>query len=75
MKCVVCKTGRTQPGMATVTMVREGTTVVFRDVPADVCENCGEEYISESITEELLERAEAAVNVGVEVDVRHYVAA
>jgi len=75
MKCVVCKTGQVRPGMATVTMVREGTTVVFRNVPAKVCENCGEEYISENVTGELLEKAEAAVDVGVEVDVRHYVAA
>lgn len=75
MKCVVCRTGQTQPGLATVTMVREGTTVVFRDVPADVCVNCGEEYVSESITGQLLDRAEAAVKIGVEVDVRHYVAA
>ncbi len=75
MKCVVCKTGQIRPGMATVTMVREATTVVFRNVPAKVCENCGEEYISETVTGELLEKAEAAVDVGVEVDVRHYVAA
>lgn len=75
MKCVVCKTGETQSGGATVTMVRAGTTVVFRDVPAQVCENCGEEYVSENITGELLKKAEAAVKVGVEVDVRHYVAA
>lgn len=75
MKCVVCKTGQTQPGLATVTMVREGTTVVFREVPADVCANCGEEYVSESIAGQLLGRAEAAEKIGVEVDVRHYVAA
>lgn len=75
MKCVVCKTGQTKPGVATVTMVRASTTVVFRDVPAEVCENCGEEYVSESITSQLLERAEVAVDLGVEVDVRHYVAA
>jgi len=75
MKCVVCKTGEIGPGLATVTMVRERTTVVFRNVPAQVCENCGEEYISETVTGELLEKAKAAVDVGVEVDVRHYVAA
>lgn len=75
MNCVVCRKGQTQTGLATVTMVREGTTVVFRDVPADVCANCGEEYVSESITRQLLRRAEDAVKIGVEVDVRHYVAA
>jgi hypothetical protein len=56
-------------------MVREATTVVFRNVPAKVCENCGEEYVSATVTGELLEKAENAADVGVEVDVRHYVAA
>lgn len=75
MTCVVCKTGQTKAGLATVALVRGGTTVVFRDVPANVCENCGEEYISDLIASELLALAEAAVGGGVEVDVRHYVAA
>jgi YgiT-type zinc finger domain-containing protein len=45
MKCVVCRSGETKPGTATVTVEREGAVVVVRGVPARICENCGEEYL------------------------------
>ncbi len=75
MKCVVCKQGDTRPGTATVTLERDGMILVFRKVPADVCEVCGEEYIDEQTTARLLVEAEAAVQAGVQVDIREYVAA
>ena len=46
MKCPVCKNGDTNSGSATVTLERRGTTLVFKDVPADVCGNCGEAFHS-----------------------------
>jgi YgiT-type zinc finger domain-containing protein len=49
MKCVICKQGETQPGTAIVTLTRETLTLVVRDVPAQVCENCGEEYVDEEL--------------------------
>jgi YgiT-type zinc finger domain-containing protein len=55
MKCVICKQGETQPGAATVTLEREGTMLIVRSVPAQVCQNCGEEYINENITATLLQ--------------------
>ncbi len=73
MKCVVCKQGNTRPGTATVTLERDGMILVFRKVPAEVCEICGEEYVDEQTTARLL--AEAAVQAGVQVDIREYVAA
>ena len=75
MKCVVCKHGETQPGVTTVTLSRGNTTVVFKGVPAQICENCGEEYVDENITARLLAIAEEAARSGVQVDVRDYVAA
>lgn len=74
MRCAICKQGETVPGTATVTLNREGTTIVVKGVPARVCENCGEEYIDEEITEGLLKFAEEAASRGVEIDVRPYVA-
>lgn len=74
MKCVVCKHGETAAGLATVTLVRESTTLVMKDVPAQVCENCGEEYVDEAITESIMKMAAQAADTGVEVDVRKYVA-
>ena len=47
----------------------------LKDVPALVCDNCGEEYVDSEITERLLKTAEEAVKAGLQVDVRNYVPA
>ena len=75
MKCPICRTGDTQPGKATVTLEREGLTLVVRSVPARVCGNCGEEYVDEVDTERLMAAAEDALRAGVKVDVREYIVA
>jgi len=72
MKCVICKKGETQPGKATVTLDKEGATLVFRGVPAEICANCGEEYVDEDITASLLASAAEAARSGIEVEVRQY---
>ncbi|HJU04157.1 MAG TPA: type II toxin-antitoxin system MqsA family antitoxin [Nitrospiraceae bacterium] len=75
MKCIICKNGETKPGKATVTLEREGTTLVIKGVPAEVCSNGGEEYVDEATTARLLKTAEHAAQAGVQVDVREYIAA
>jgi YgiT-type zinc finger domain-containing protein len=75
MKCIICKHGCTAPGTTTITLTRDSLTLVIRGVPADVCETCGEAYVDESITEEVLRTAEDAARAGVLVEVRDYVAA
>ena len=75
MRCVICKHGDTRPGTATVTLTREQLTLVVKDVPAQVCKNCGEEYIDADITARLIQTAEEAAQSGVQVDVREYMAA
>ena len=75
MKCVICKHGETQAGHTTVTLERGQTLLVFRNVPAQVCANCGEAYVSEEITNRLLSEAEEAVRARVQVDVRELVPA
>lgn len=75
MKCVICRQGNTHPGAVTVTLERGATTLVFKRVPAQVCENCGEAYIEDLVTAQLLQTAEAAVKAGVQVEVREFAAA
>ena len=75
MKCVICKHGETRPGTATVTLERGETTLVFKHVPAQMCENCGESYVDEATTEHLLSEAETAMRAGVQVEVRTFIAA
>ena len=74
MICLICKQGETKPGQATVTMQRGACTVIFKGVPTDVCENCGEYYVSETVTQELLRRAEVAAKNGAEVEILAYAA-
>ena len=75
MKCIICKHGETKTGTATVTLNREELTLVVKGVPAQVCDNCAEEYVEEDVTAQLLKVAEEAARTGVQVDVREYVAA
>ncbi len=83
MKCPICKHGTLLPGTATVTLDRSasgaenragGTTIVFKNVPAIVCTNCGEEFTDESITASLLKQANDAANSGIQVEVRSFAA-
>lgn len=47
MKCPICKHGSTHTGYASITLERDDATLVFKHVPAEICDNCGEEYVSE----------------------------
>lgn len=75
MICVICKQGETHPGKATITLERAGMTLVFKGVPADVCTNCGEQYVDAMISTQLLNTAEETARAGVQVDIREYKAA
>ena len=72
MNCVICKHGETQPGFTVVTLQRRGNTLVIKDVPAEICENCGEYYLSDEVANRLYEQAEHSLRHGAEVEIGHY---
>lgn len=74
MRCVLCKHGETHPGQVTVALSRGESTIIFKQVPAEVCENCGEYYLSEEVSANLLARAEKAVQSGAEVEIQRFAA-
>jgi len=74
MKCTFCKYGTTKRGNVTVTLNRKDTVVVVKNVPAEVCENCSEYFLSEKTTEQVLSWAEDAVKKGAEVEILRYAA-
>jgi len=74
MQCVLCRQGETSPGTVTVTLERDGAVVIFKGVPADVCENCGEYYLTDEVTDRLMARAEEALRHGAEVEILRYAA-
>ena len=69
LKCVICKNGATHPDHVTVTLQRGECTVIVKQVPAEVCQNCGEHYLSEETSADLERRVEEAVRTGDEVTI------
>lgn len=69
MECALCKIGLTQPGKTTVTLEKGGTIVVLKDVPAEVCTNCGHYYLSEETSRMVMQKGKEAVDKGAEVEV------
>ena len=55
MKCTLCNQGETHPGEV---------TVILKGVSADICENCGEYYLSETTARQIMLRAEESVKSG-----------
>jgi YgiT-type zinc finger domain-containing protein len=75
MKCVVCKQAEIGDGTTTITLERGDTTIVFKNVPARVCPNCGEDYIDESVAKQLMDSAEEMEKRGIQVEIRQFKAA
>jgi YgiT-type zinc finger domain-containing protein len=67
MKCVLCKQGTTYEGTVNLTLERDSCIIILKDVPADICDNCGEYYLSQSTTAAVFDRAERASERNIEV--------
>jgi YgiT-type zinc finger domain-containing protein len=74
MNCLICKNGETHPGQVTVTLPRGEATIIIKLVPAEVCENCGEYYLSEEVTAKLLAQARKSLENGAEVEIKRFAA-
>ena len=74
MKCAICKHGETLPGSVTVVLERNGTTLICKNVPAEICENCGEEYLTSEVNTRLLQTANEAAKKGVDLEMLKYAA-
>jgi len=69
MECALCKVGITEKGKVTITLERDGAIVLIKDVPAEVCTNCGHYYLSEEITRLVMDKGNAAIESGAELEV------
>ena len=74
MKCAICKNGDTSLGFTTVTLQRGDTTIIIKQVPAEICENCGEYYLNDATTKIVFDLAEQSILHGAEVEILKYVA-
>ncbi len=53
---------------------RDGRVAVIRDVPADICEQCGETCFDEKTAQSLYEQAERILSDGSEVEITKFAA-
>ena len=73
-KCPLCG-GEMLEGIATIPFLSGDQATIIKNIPAEICSDCGEAYMKSNIVgniESLLDRLEA---LGAEVSVVHYEAA
>ena len=72
MKCPICKFGEMQAGFTQVVLTRGNATVIFRNVPAQICDDCGEYYLDEETAQDVYSHAEQCFSSGQEVAIMEY---
>lgn len=61
--------GVTNAGFVTVTLEKKGTIVLIKNVPGEVCTNCGHYFLSEEMTKEVLKKGNDASSKGAELEI------
>ena len=72
MVCSTCKIGTPEPATTTIMLERDGILVILKNVPARICDNCGERYFDSATTRQTLTEAESAFRDGAELEVKRF---
>ena len=72
MECVICKNGTTHPGIDTLTLEMDGQLIIIREVPGEVCSNCGHFYVDSNAAMEVQKKAKKALADGAELEILKY---
>ncbi|MEO6037627.1 MAG: type II toxin-antitoxin system MqsA family antitoxin [Saprospiraceae bacterium] len=67
--CPICKNGQLESGKVTVTLERGQSIVLLKNVAAQVCNNCASYFLDAATTRLVLQKAEASVQNGAELEV------
>ncbi len=74
MNCPICRHGNMVAGHTSFTIEKEGATLVIKQVPAWICDNCGEAFVDEEVGRKVHKIAELELQKGIEIEVIHYAA-
>jgi YgiT-type zinc finger domain-containing protein len=74
MICLMCKSGETVPGTVTESFRKGATMVIVKDIPAQVCGQCGEPYFDGEVAKAIERLVTDAVRKGTEVEILRYAA-
>ena len=58
-----------QEGEVTVTLEKDGSIILIKEVPAQVCDVCGHYYLDETTAGEVLQRGTEGLLKGAELEV------
>ena len=74
MKCAICRHGITTDGYTTIVLERDQATIVFKKVPAQICDTCGEAYVSAGVNTALLHQANEEWERGIILEMLNFAA-
>lgn len=72
MICPTCKTGNLKPGRTFYTQMINNTMVVIKNVPALICDNCGEEVLQGTDAKKIEGHLKAIKNYNAELEIINY---
>ena len=72
MKCPVCKNDNLIDGTTTVTLEHGDAVFIFRKVPAKICDNCHDAFISDEQSRKLFATMKAELKKGAKLEVLDY---
>ena len=74
MTCVTCKTGIYQNGFTNVILTKGDSIIIIKQVPAEVCNQCGDYILSSDTSIQIQKMAKEAFENGSEVEIRRFAA-
>ncbi|HOX05555.1 MAG TPA: type II toxin-antitoxin system MqsA family antitoxin [Planctomycetota bacterium] len=74
MTCAACGRGETRLSTTTIVLENGPGSIIFRGVPANVCQSCGEEFVEDRVALELIKRTQAAAASGANQQTLDYAA-
>ncbi len=74
MNCPVCRNGILEKGHTTVVLELSGSTIIIKNVPAKVCDNCSEAFVAEDVSKKLLDTVHNEAKKGVEIEILTFAA-
>ena len=72
MKCIICRQAELIDGFTSIPFERDEFRLLMRNVPAQVCPNCGEAIVDEDVAAEVLKKTEDVFEQGLQDEVRDY---
>ena len=69
MECVICRTGKMYEGKVTVTLEKNGSIILIKEVPAHICDVCEHYYLDEKTAGEVLNIGAEGLLKGAELEV------